>query len=311
MINTLWQINACRAGIGQPGVGTIARINRAIERLEQGRPIFFTGVKALGFESGQRHASTWADYLCIDLEHLPFDMAGLSAFMDGLIAGGPTVSGHRTPAVLVTLPTDATDEAMVRTNSWMIKQALATGVHGLMLCHVASPDAVRAFVESSRYAFQTVGVGDRLGPGRRGSGGQERAAEIWDMPVSDYLDRADVWPLNPKGELMLGLKLEDRSSLDAAEACIAVPGIALAEWGPGDMGMSFGLKEAHDPPYPEAMLAARRRVKAACDKAGVAFLDVVTPETVESQIDDGVRVGAATEEAAAIGRLYSGRESHS
>lgn len=286
----------------------MARINRAIERLERGRPIFFTGVTELGFESGRKHASTWADYLCIDLEHLPFDMAGLSAFIDGLIEAGPTVDGHRMPTVIVTLPTDGTDEAMIRTNSWMIKQTLATGVHGLMLCHVQSPDAVRAFVEGARYAFHEVGVGDRLNPGRRGSGGQERAAEVWGLSTSEYLDRADVWPLNPDGELMLGLKLEDRCALDVAEACIAVPGIALAEWGPGDMGMTFGHKEAHDPPYPSDMLEARRTVKAACDKASVAFLDIVTPETVKAQIDDGVRIGAASKEAAAIGRQHSRRE---
>ena len=54
----------------------MARVNRAIELLERDLPIFFTGVTELGFESGRKHASTWADYLCIDLEHLPFDMAG-------------------------------------------------------------------------------------------------------------------------------------------------------------------------------------------------------------------------------------------
>ena len=287
----------------------MARINRAIELLERGQPIFFTGVTELGFESGTQHAATWADYLCIDMEHLPFDMAGLSAFMDGLIEAGPTMSGHRMPTVIVTLPTDGTDETMIRTNSWMIKQALATGVHGLMLCHVESPDAVRAFVECARYAFQDIGVGDRLGQGRRGSGGQERAAAVWGLPVADYLDRADLWPLDPRGELMLGLKLEDRRALDRAEACIGVPGIALAEWGPGDMGMSFGLKDAHDPPYPADMLEARTVVKAACDRADVAFLEMVTPETVEAGIDDGVMIGAACEKAAAIGRRYSGRDS--
>ncbi|MGI9436990.1 MAG: aldolase/citrate lyase family protein [Geminicoccaceae bacterium] len=287
----------------------MARINRAIELLTEGKPIFYTGVTELGFESGRNHAGTWADYLCIDLEHLPFDMTALSGFMQGLIAGGPTKSGHRSPAVLVTLPTDGTSESMVRTNSWMIKQALATGVHGLMLCHVESPDAVRAFVESARYAQAPAPSGDHgLGQGRRGSGGQEHASAVWGMSTGEYLDRADVWPLNPDGELMLGLKLEDRHALHHAESCIDVPGIALGEWGPGDMGMSFGLKEAHDPPYPPEMQAARLKVKNACDKADVAFLDIVTPENVRDQIDDGVRIGAATEEAAAIGRRHSGRE---
>ncbi|MGI9492600.1 MAG: aldolase/citrate lyase family protein [Geminicoccaceae bacterium] len=285
----------------------MARINRAIELLKKQKPIFFTGITDLCFENGRRHAETWADYLCIDLEHLPFDITAVSAFMDGLISAGPAASGHRTPAVIITLPMDGTDERAVRTNSWMIKQALATGVHGLMLCHVESPGAVRAFVESTRYGHQPW-VDEGLGQGRRGSGGQERAAEVWGISTSDYLDRADVWPLNPNGELMLGLKLEDPRAQDQAEACVAVPGIALAEWGPGDMGMGLGLKEAHDPPYPPEMLEARAVVMQACEKADVAFLDIVTPDNVRERLDKGVLIGAASEEAARIGRQHSGRE---
>ena len=33
---------------------------------------------------------TWADYLIAECEHHPFDMAGLRAFMRGLVAAGPT-----------------------------------------------------------------------------------------------------------------------------------------------------------------------------------------------------------------------------
>ena len=282
-------------------------INRAIDLLKAGNPIFFTSVTDISFEGGCHHAATWADYLSIDLEHLPFDMTALKAFMTGLIQGGPTKTGHRTPTVIVTLPMDGTDERAVRTNSWMIKQVLATGAHGLMLCHVESPGAVRAFVESARYAFQPW-RDKKLRQGRRGSGGQEHAAAIWGISTSDYLDRADVWPLNPHGELMLGLKIEDPRALDQAEACIAVPGIALAEWGPGDMGMGFGLKESHDPPYPPEMLDARTRVKAACDKAGIAFLDIVTPDNVRERLDQGVMIGAATKQSADIGRRHSSRE---
>jgi 4-hydroxy-2-oxoheptanedioate aldolase len=90
---------------------------------------------------------------------------------------------------------------------------------------------------------------------------------------------------------------------------VAVPGIAFAEWGPGDMGMSFGHKDAHDPPYPPEMREARARVKAACDRAGVVFLDMVRADNVVAQLDDGVRIGAATAEAAEIGRRYTGTRS--
>ncbi|MYE19481.1 MAG: hypothetical protein F4Y06_06125 [Rhodospirillales bacterium] len=284
------------------------RINRAIELLAAGQPVYSDTVADLTYGNGVRQARTWADCLIVDLEHQPFDMTLLGHFMQGLVAGGPTDTGHRTPAVIVTLPTDGSDARTVRTNRWMIQQALATGVHGLILCHAEAPAAVKAFVEGARYSFQDLGVGSHLEAGRRGSGGQQTAAEIWGLVVVDYLECADVWPLNPSGELMLGLKIENRRALVQAEASVAVPGIAFAEWGPGDMGMSYGYREAHDPPYPPDMLAARERVKTACDQAGIAFLDIMQRDNVVALIDAGVKIGATTREVAETGRQHSRRK---
>ena len=281
------------------------RINRAIELLASGQPVYCTVVEELSYERGVEEAKTWADYLTVELEHHPFAPAALLAFMRGLVDGGPTRSGHRTPAVIVTLPMDGTDEQAVRANAWMIKQTLAAGVHGLLLCHAETPGAVKAFVEAARYPFHTVA--DGLGVGRRGSGGQALAAKTWGLSPLAYLERADVWPLNREGELMLGVKIENRRALDNAEASAAIPGLAFAEWGPGDMGMSFGHKDAHDPPYPPDMTAARARVKTACDSAGLAFLEMVRPENVVDQLDAGVKIGAATREAAEIGRRRTKR----
>src|SRR5579872_3508248 len=85
------------------------RINKAVELLAQGQPIYYTGGHegtAGGFEAGKRAAATWADYIMYDMEHAPFDVTALGEFMRGLAAGGPTKSGHRTPAVEITLPFD-------------------------------------------------------------------------------------------------------------------------------------------------------------------------------------------------------------
>ena len=38
---------------------------------------------------------------------------------------------------------------------------------------------------------------------------------------------------------------------------------------PGDMGISFGYPDAHDPPYPPELEAARQTIKEACDAAGI------------------------------------------
>lgn len=288
------------------------RINRAIELLEAGQPVYYSGVRGgLTYENGTAHRDTWADYLMVEFEHGAFDPVGLSNFMRGLVDAGETRSGHRSPAVICTLPTDGTDEHVMRANAWMVKQVLARGVHGILLCHAETPGAVRAFVEASRYPVHSVGVSDGpngLSQGRRGAGGQGSAAAIWGLTPQEYVQKADVWPLNPEGEILLGLKIENRRALANAEASAAVPGIAFAEWGPGDMGMSLGHPDAHDPPYPAEMSAARARVKAACDASNVFFLNGVRPDDVKERIDEGVMIGSATEEAARLGREYSQRQ---
>ncbi|MCS7207380.1 MAG: aldolase/citrate lyase family protein [Dehalococcoidia bacterium] len=262
----------------------MGRVNRAIDLLEKGLPVFTTGTKELTYANGKRMAQTWADYLTVDLEHATFDLAGLDAFMRGLVDGGPTPTGHRTPAVIVVVPATGASVEEVRANAWMFKQVLARGVHGILLAHAESPEAVRAFVEACRYPFHTAGVG------RRGNGGQETAAAVWGVSVEEYLERAEPWPLAPQGEVLLGVKIETRRALPQAEAIAQVPGLAFAEWGPGDMGMSFGYRDRHDPPYPPEMVEARNRVFAACRSAGLAFLEAATPETVEEKIREGVRI---------------------
>ena len=282
-------------------------INRAVELLNRGQPIYYGGAGELSYEKGVEASGRWEDYLCVEMEHGLFDLSRLKAFMTGLMEAGPTAGGHLTPCVIVTLPTNGTSEAVMRANAWMVKQLLALGVHGLLLCHAETPGAVRAFVEAARYPFQTRGVGEGLEVGQRGSGGQGFAAGAWGISVQDYVQRADVWPLNPEGELMLGLKVENRRALANVDESLAVPGIAFAEWGPGDMGMSFGYPDGHDPPYPPEMIAARAAVLKACRANGVAFLNGVSPDNVTDMIDEGVMVANATPEAAEIGKRYTGR----
>ena len=122
------------------------RINRAVELLAQGQPIYYTGSHEGtegNFEQGVKDAQTYADYISYDMEHAPFDVKGLADYMRGLAKGGPTKSGHRTPPVIVNVPVNGTDEASVRANAWMFQQVLATGVHGVLLCHADTPGAVR------------------------------------------------------------------------------------------------------------------------------------------------------------------------
>ena len=289
------------------------RINKAIELLSQDQPIYYftegRGGTQGGYKEGLRLAKTWADLIIYEMEFGAYDVTELREFMAGLVQGGPTRSGHRTPSVQVVLPFSGLDVATVRANHWVVQQVLAAGVHGVTLCHARDPAAVREFVRVARFPHHRQGVDDGpLAEGLRGNGGQLHASQVWGLSPKEYMQRADVWPLNPDGEILLGLKIEDRYALENSEKSAGTPGIGYAEWGPGDMGLSLGFPEVHDPPYRPKVAAARLRVLNACKAAGIAFLDVVTLENVEERIRDGVRIGATRhEEAAAQGRRFSKR----
>src|ERR1700744_2641715 len=144
------------------GGGRMAsRINRTIELLEQGQAIYYDGPHSghvLTYEQGRIDAGTWADYMNVGMEHGAFDMTGLAEYMRGLVDGGPTRSGHRTPAVIVEAPVNGTDEANVRFNAWQFRQILGRGAHGILLCQAETADAVRAFIESCCYPHHAAGV---------------------------------------------------------------------------------------------------------------------------------------------------------
>ena len=89
------------------------RVNRIIELLQQDQPVFATSAPALTREAGVEAAKTRADFFIVDFEHHPFDMAGLRAFMRGLVDGGPTRSGHRAPPNTAEIETDRHEDYSV------------------------------------------------------------------------------------------------------------------------------------------------------------------------------------------------------
>jgi 2-keto-3-deoxy-L-rhamnonate aldolase RhmA len=313
------------------------RISRCVELLAQDQAIYYDGPHSghlLTHAQGRIDAGTWADYMNVGMEHGAFDMAGLASYMRGMVDAGPTRSGHRTPTVIVEAPVNGIDAAHVRYNAWQFRQILGRGVHGILLCQAESADAVRVFVESCRYPHNTIGVdpaippplarmagairakdggtdsADRkwLGIGTRGRGSETTAAPIWGLSTEDYMACCDPWPLNPKGELLLGVKLESPEGVANCEEILAVPGLGFAEIGPGDLSLSLGYATIPREPYPTEMQAARDRILAACRNNGIAFLQGCTADNIIVRIDEGVRVIAGHSEATAVkGRGYQKR----
>lgn len=247
------------------------RTNKMIHVLEQDEIVIFTTTEELDYQSGFEMSRTWADVILVDFEHDPFDTVGLKSFMKGVSDGFNSNDLEFMPSVITTLPSNCMTPDEVLYNSWQVRHVLGTGVHGVLHTHARTPEAVKAFVSTTRYPFNNLGLNEGLNEGLRGSGGQDFASKIWQITAEEYLSKADPWPLNPEGELILGLKIEDKYCLESAPEITKIPGIAFAEWGPGDMGMSFGFPDAHDPPYPKEMDMARDLIKLECDKNGMAF----------------------------------------
>lgn len=283
-------------------------VNRVIDLWSKGQPVYYTGAGDGGYEDGKRLAATKADYINYNLEHAALDFTKLREFMRGLKEAGPTRTGHPTPPVIATLPIQGTADA-VRANAWMIQQALAAGIHGILLCNAESPEAVNAMIEASRYPFAPEATG--LSQGFRGNGSQGYASEIWGLTSSEYMRVADPWPLNPQGEFIFGVKIENPRSLVNVDSILRVPGLAFAEWGPGDNGFYLvGRPEGNNSERANhpVMREVRARVLAAAKRNNIKFLNSCNEQNVVEQIKDGVMICTGGDGPGADkGRAYTKR----
>jgi 4-hydroxy-2-oxoheptanedioate aldolase len=73
--------------------------------------------------------------------------------------------------------------------------------------------------------------------GQRGFGGVPGA---WGLNTEDYVQKADLWPLDPNGELLLIVQFETAAAIDDMEAILSVPGVGAGFLGPADLHADMG-----------------------------------------------------------------------
>lgn len=301
------------------------RLNKAIELWEDGQPIYYGG-SGLGagvdpYAQGVRMARTYMDAINVEMEHGALDFMQLREFMRGLVDGGPTRSGHRTPAVFVETCIIGLDKDYMRANTWVLEQLLDCGVHGIHMCHARDSEAVKVAMQMAmRYPFPRPGIPQLEYRGLRGSSASY-AAQIWGVNGNKYNHLADLWPLNKQGEMIFGVKIEDTFCDEDVDKTLALPGMSMAEWGPGDHSFwLYGLDimpedGARDPNVmtrPE-MVKVRQQVLDNCKKNNVMFLNAGnavedSPDYIVTQIKDGAMVIEGPEAAAIVGREYTKRK---
>ena len=296
------------------------RINKVIELWEDNQPMYYTSA-GLGpgvdpYAQGIKMNKTYADAVTVDFEHGAMDFPALREFMRGIRDGGPTRSGHQTPCVFVTSGIIGLDEAYARANDWVMTQFLDAGVHGVHICHAQPPGDRVPGAEGCRYPFLDYPVTGVTRRGLRGSSASF-AAQIWGLS-GPICAKADLWPLNPNGELIFGVKVEDTIADQNCDATIGVKGVAFAEYGPGDhsywlyglAGMNGG-RAAPQPGVAEArpeLARVRQAVLDACKKHNVKFLQGDSAANIVEMIKEGAMVNEAPESAAIVGREYTKRK---
>ena len=145
-------------------------INRIVDVWLKDQPVYYRADQRRRLRARQdSSAATKADYITYEMEHGPLDFKELREFMRGLWKPARRAAATRPPAVIVTLPIAGHRPTPLRANAWMIQQALAAGVHGILLCNAESPEAARLMIEAAALSVRSARRGSRAGHAGNGS----------------------------------------------------------------------------------------------------------------------------------------------
>ena len=261
------------------------RYNKVIDLLEQGKPVFCSGLVWNGNLDDLIYVAD-ADYdmVIMEMEHEGFSFNNLRTSLQFIlnrkrISGSGTVQAD--PVPLVRIPPNSRENSQ-----WIIKQALDTGVYGLVLPHLNTVEDAHAAVVAARYP-QVPGVADFEPEGQRGWW-QRIAPRYWGLTAQEYYDAADLWPLDPDGNMLLMGIVEEPEGVDNLPDILRQEkGIGAIWAGPGDMSVAMGHRGNSAHPDVQANLL---RILEACQNAGVPCATGATAEEVPMRLEQGFRI---------------------
>jgi 4-hydroxy-2-oxoheptanedioate aldolase len=275
----------------------LPRLNSIIRVFESGKtPV--TAFSPPTIDSAIAFSTAPYDGVVFESEHNPYDIKGLRDCLQYLlnrrqIVEGGTLSPAITP--FVRIPPNGSEM-----NQWCAKQVLDIGAYGVIWPHISTAEEAYNAVAACRYPrpkaseiYEPKGV--------RGDA-PTAAARYWGLTQQEYYAKADVWPLNPLGEILVVIMCEDVDAIDnLPEMLRVVKGIGVVLIGEGDLSQNLGHPRQYDhPAVVEAMTAIRRicaEHKVAC---GHPHVDARNAQKV---IEDGYRFLIAAPD-----RSYSGLE---
>lgn len=241
-----------------------ARLNLAIEALENGGSAV----------AGQQ-------WRFIDMEHAPFSAERLESILAEMTqARDPDGRLHPTP--FVRLPQEGDEDF-----KWAVKQVLDLGVFGVVLPHVDTKAEAVRLVRAMRYPPTR----DAVYPEPRGvrGWGPGRAVRLWQVEDTlEYHRRADVWPLNPDGELFAVAMIESAQAVRNIHEILEAPVSAIMVV-PGDLSIDLGLGPRGVENFPEVD-AAYEAVLEACQAQQAVICGCADSRSrTQRRLDEGWR----------------------
>jgi 4-hydroxy-2-oxoheptanedioate aldolase len=264
-------------------MANIPRLNPAIRALDAGKPAFVTFSPA-EIGAAQSIGAAPYDAVVFEMEHNPYDIRTLRDCMQYMLDRAQILkSGSLAPAVapMVRIPPNGGEM-----NQFIAKQVLDIGVYGIVWPHVSTVEEARNAVQACRYPRPREAKYYEPA-GQRGDA-PRTAARYWGIDQQTYYKRADTWPLNPEGEVLVVIMCEEKRAIrNLPQILKEVPGIGVVLIGEGDLSQDMGYPRQYE--HPE-VAAAIDEALAICKEAGVPCGHPhVDANNVEKLLEKGFR----------------------
>jgi len=309
------------AGLVAVATAQRQRLNPVIQLLEQHKPVF--GLYAPSNGGGRRGGEAPPPRPAIELakDAVAYKSAdylfngsmegglerGFPAFTDFVKALGEASGAPKAPSfglahpLVVKTPKLAPDFAKAGDN---ISRQLNAGAAGIMFVETESGEEVRRGLAAMRFKSQGGTRSDEVG----------NAPAAWGVSEQEYRQKADLWPLNPDGELINWTIVESKEGLAHVREIAAVKGIGVLWPGAGTLRGVFSTTNAAGERVVDtaAWENAIQQVLAACKEFNVPCGYPANANDIETRMKQGFSVfvmqwGDAGFKAIDIGRKASGR----
>ncbi len=282
-------------------------LNPVVEALAQGRHVFGVSTADLSLENAVALAGNPnLDYVYLDMEHNPLRFQEMKQFLAFITAGDKAGmikrgNGQVRPAVFARFPPYGREQTL-----WMVKHALDIGLNGILINNVETKEQAENIVRTMR-PTQRRDSKIPNPPGIRGT----VVCGFWAAGGGECRSHADLWPLNPDGDLIFWPMIETMEGVRNADAIAQVPGVSGFYLGAsGDLSADLGVAN----PHPDVD-AAMAKILNVCQARKIPCGGTVNAANVAQLMNQGYKIinfgGAggglnAANEAARLAALKAG-----